>query len=64
METRVYHQKWYQGKRFPLPSGSGAVVTTPLQLARTIAASPWAAYFKQPHLLIDEPAGTGRLIFL
>jgi penicillin-binding protein 2 len=52
---RVYHRKWYAGETISVSTGQGAVITTPLQLARTIGGIAMGGVFKQPHLLKDAP---------
>lgn len=53
-KQRVYHQKWYAGETISVSIGQGAVVTTPLQLARTIGGIATGGIFKQPHLLMTN----------
>ena len=50
---RVYHRKWYAGETISVAIGQGAVITTPLQLARMIGGIASGGVFKQPHLLKD-----------
>jgi penicillin-binding protein 2 len=52
---RVFHRKWYAGETISVSTGQGAVTTTPLQLARTIAGIAMGGVFKQPHMLKDAP---------
>ena len=52
---RVYHRKWYAGETISVAIGQGAVITTPLQLARMISGIAMGGVFKQPHLLKDAP---------
>src|SRR5438128_5529015 len=52
---RVYHRKWYAGETISVSTGQGAVITTPLQLARMIGGIAMGGVFKQPHLLKDAP---------
>jgi len=52
---RVYHRKWYAGETISVAIGQGAVITTPLQLARMIGGIAMGGIFKQPHLLKDAP---------
>jgi len=52
---RVFHRKWYAGETISVSTGQGAVITTPLQLARTIGGIAMGGVFKQPHLLKDAP---------
>jgi penicillin-binding protein 2 len=52
---RVYHRKWYAGETISVAIGQGAVITTPLQLARMIGGIAMGGVFKQPHLLKDAP---------
>lgn len=53
-KQRVYHQKWFAGETISVSIGQGAVVTTPLQLARTIGGIATGGVFKQPHLLMTS----------
>jgi penicillin-binding protein 2 len=50
---RVFHRKWYAGETISVSTGQGAVITTPLQLARMIGGIAMGGIFKQPHLLKD-----------
>ncbi len=52
---RVFHRKWYAGETISVSTGQGAVITTPLQLARLISGIAMGGVFKQPHLLKDAP---------
>src|SRR5207247_275816 len=52
---RVFHRKWYAGETISVSTGQGAVITTPLQLARMIGGIAMGGVFKQPHLLKDAP---------
>src|SRR6202165_4164400 len=54
---RVFHRKWYAGETISVSTGQGAVITTPLQLARMIGGIAMGGVFKQPHLLKDAPNG-------
>ena len=53
-KQRVFHQKWYAGETISVAIGQGAVVTTPLQLARTIGGIAMGGVFKQPHLMMTS----------
>ncbi len=48
---RVFHRKWYPGETISVAIGQGAVITTPIQLARTIAGIASGGFFVQPHLM-------------
>ncbi len=48
---RVFHRRWYPGETISVAVGQGALVTTPVQLARTIAGIAMGGIFVQPHLL-------------
>jgi len=50
---RVFHRKWYEGEVISVSTGQGAVITTPLQLARSIGGIASGGVFKQPHMLKD-----------
>jgi penicillin-binding protein 2 len=52
---RVFHRKWYAGETISVSTGQGAVITTPLQLARMIGGIAMGGVFKQPHMLKDAP---------
>src|SRR5260370_31353330 len=52
---RVFHRKWYAGETISVSTGQGAIITTPLQLARMIGGIAMGGVFKQPHLLKDAP---------
>jgi penicillin-binding protein 2 len=48
---RVYHHKWYPGSTISVSIGQGAVMVTPIQLARMINAVASGGTLVQPHLL-------------
>lgn len=48
---RVYHHKWYPGSTISVAIGQGAVMATPVQLARMIAAVASGGKLIEPHLL-------------
>lgn len=48
---RVNHHKWYPGSTISVAIGQGAVMVTPIQLARTIAAIANGGTLIPPHLL-------------
>ncbi len=52
---RVYHHKWYPGSTISVSIGQGAVMVTPIQLARMIGGVASGGRFVQPHLLEDDP---------
>jgi penicillin-binding protein 2 len=50
---RVDHHKWYPGSTISVAIGQGAVMVTPIQLARMIAAVASGGTLIPPHLLKD-----------
>jgi penicillin-binding protein 2 len=52
---RVYHHKWYAGETISVAIGQGAVIVTPIQLARMIGAVASGGTLAEPHLLKDAP---------
>jgi len=50
---RVYHHKWYPGSTISVSIGQGAVMVTPIQLARMITAVANGGTLIPPHLLKD-----------
>ena len=52
-KERVFHQRWFPGETISVSVGQGAIVVTPLQLARTIGGIAMGGIFRQPHLLLD-----------
>ncbi len=61
-KRRVFRQKWYAGETISVAIGQGALMTTPLQLARSIAGMAMGGVFRQPRLIktgSGEGAGTG-----
>jgi penicillin-binding protein 2 len=48
---RVFHHKWYAGETISVAIGQGAVMVTPIQLVRMIAAVGSGGDLPQPHLL-------------
>ncbi|HEV2521622.1 MAG TPA: penicillin-binding protein 2 [Candidatus Acidoferrales bacterium] len=55
---RVFHHKWYAGETISVAIGQGAVMVTPIQLVRMIAAVASGGELPQPHLLKNLPAKT------
>ena len=51
---RVFKHKWYAGETMSVAIGQGAVVVTPLQLARTIGAVASGGVFSRPHLVFKD----------
>jgi len=50
---RIAHHKWYPGSTISVAIGQGAVMVTPIQLARMIAAVANGGTLIAPHLLKD-----------
>ena len=50
-KRRVFKQKWYPGETISVAIGQGAMITTPLQLARSVGGVALGGSFHQPHLL-------------
>jgi penicillin-binding protein 2 len=50
---RVYHHKWYAGETISVAIGQGAVMVTPIQLARAYDAVANGGVLVEPHLLKD-----------
>ena len=48
---RAFHHKWYAGETISVSIGQGAVVVTPVQIARMVAAVANGGTLPQPHLL-------------
>jgi penicillin-binding protein 2 len=66
---KAFKRKWWPGETLPVAIGQGAVVVTPLQLARMIGALAWGGTFFRPHLAfkdqllalgVDPPDESGR----
>jgi len=51
---RVYHHKWYPGSTISVSIGQGAVMVTPIQLARMVAGVASGGTLVEPHLLKDD----------
>lgn len=51
---RVYHHKWYPGSTISVSIGQGAVMVTPIQLARMITAVANGGTLIPPHLLKND----------
>src|SRR5262249_39660208 len=47
-------QRWYPGETISVAIGQGAVVATPVQLARTIGGIALGGAFAEPHLLMTS----------
>jgi penicillin-binding protein 2 len=51
---KAFKRKWWAGETMSVAIGQGAVVVTPLQLARTISAIAWGGTFVRPHLAFRD----------
>jgi len=51
---KVFKRKWWAGETMPVAIGQGAVVVTPLQLARMIGAVASGGIFCRPHLVFKD----------
>ncbi len=51
---RAFKRKWYAGETMSVAIGQGAVVATPLQLARMIGAVASGGTFSRPHLAFRD----------
>ncbi len=62
-KERVFRQKWYPGETISVAIGQGAMIVTPLQLARTIGGIAMGGVFKTPHLLMSTKTDSdGRFL--
>jgi len=50
-KMRTFHQKWYAGEVISVGIGQGAVVVSPIQLARTIGGITMGGTFYRPHIV-------------
>jgi penicillin-binding protein 2 len=66
---KAFKRKWWAGETMSVAIGQGAVVVTPLQLARMLGAIAWGGTFCRPHLAfrdqllalgVDPPDTTAR----
>lgn len=55
-------KKWYPGETLPVAIGQGAVLTTPLQIARSMAAVVNGGYLLRPRLISKIIAADGRIL--
>ena len=53
-KIKNYKQKWYAGETISVGIGQGAVATTPIQLARAIAAITTDGSLRRPHIAFPE----------
>ena len=53
-KIKNYKQKWYAGETISVGIGQGAVATTPIQLARAIAAITTDGSLRRPHVAFPE----------
>jgi penicillin-binding protein 2 len=56
------NKRWYPGETLPVAIGQGAVLTTPLQLARSLAAVVNGGKLLKPRLVSKVVAGDGRIL--
>ncbi|HZD94925.1 MAG TPA: penicillin-binding protein 2, partial [Candidatus Sulfotelmatobacter sp.] len=50
-KMRTFHQKWYAGEVISVGIGQGAIVVSPIQLARTIGGITMGGTFYRPHVV-------------
>ncbi|MBI2678551.1 MAG: penicillin-binding protein 2 [Candidatus Koribacter versatilis] len=50
-KAKYYKQKWYAGETISVGIGQGAIVTTPIQLARTIGGIASGGTLRRPHVV-------------
>ncbi|HZS27882.1 MAG TPA: penicillin-binding protein 2 [Candidatus Angelobacter sp.] len=50
-KMKTFHQKWYAGEVISVGIGQGAVVVSPIQLARTIGGITMGGTFYRPHIV-------------
>ena len=55
-------KKWYPGETLPVAIGQGAVSTTPLQIARSLAAVVNGGKLMRPQLIAKIVAADGRIL--
>src|SRR5215471_7516369 len=53
-KIKNFKQKWYAGETISVGIGQGAVATTPIQLARAIAAITTGGSLRRPHVAFPE----------
>ncbi len=53
-KIKNYKQKWYAGETISVGIGQGAVATTPIQLARAVAAITSDGSLRRPHVAFPE----------
>jgi penicillin-binding protein 2 len=53
-KIRNYRQKWYPGETISVAIGQGALIVTPLQLARYIGGIAMGGVWHRPHLLTAD----------
>lgn len=56
------NKRWYPGETLPVAIGQGAVLTTPLQLARSLAAVVNGGRLLKPRLVSKVVAADGRVL--
>jgi penicillin-binding protein 2 len=56
------NKRWYPGETLPVAIGQGAVLTTPLQLARSLAAVVNGGKLLKPRLVSKVVASDGRVL--
>jgi len=60
--TNPERQRWYPGETLSVAIGQGAVTTTPIQIARAVAASVNGGKVLTPYLIRKVTAADGRII--
>src|SRR5262252_10749691 len=53
-KIKNFKQKWYAGETISVGIGQGAVATTPIQLARAVAAITTGGSLRRPHVAFPE----------
>jgi penicillin-binding protein 2 len=53
-KLKTQHQKWYQGEVISVGIGQGAVVATPIQLARALSGVASGGVLRRPHVVFPD----------
>jgi penicillin-binding protein 2 len=61
-KIRNFKQKWYAGETISVGIGQGAVVTTPIQLARAIGGIASGGSLHRPHVAFPEQLPPGNIV--
>lgn len=59
-KAKTFHQPWYAGETISVGIGQGAVVATPMQMARALSGVASGGALKRPHVVSQDQVPAGQ----